>query len=70
MPVKNKEEIIEARAQHIMVSAINLLQTIHENFDAEEAELLEKRFFNSIKNNDVDKFNRHIRKLKESKNAK
>ena len=32
VPQRSKEEIIEARAQHIIVSAINLLESIDENF--------------------------------------
>jgi hypothetical protein len=38
VPQKSKEDLIEARAQHIIVSAINLLESIDEAFTAEEAE--------------------------------
>lgn len=66
-PSKGKEEVIDSRAQHIIASAINLLQSIHESFGAEEAELLEKKFFSSIKGKDTTRFSRQMTKLKESK---
>ena len=64
---KNSEEIIESRAAHVIDSAINLLQLIKENYDAEEAYELERRLINSIKGGDPNKFVRSIRKLRDSK---
>jgi len=67
VPSRNKEDIIESRAQHIIASAINLLTSIDESFSAEEAEMLEKKFFSSIKAKDGKRFTRLVSKLKESR---
>lgn len=64
---KNGEAIIEARATHVIDSAINLLSLIKENFNPEEAYELERRLINSIKGGDASKFTRSIRKLRDSK---
>lgn len=64
---KDKESVLESRAIHIIDSAINLLNSIRENFDAESSYELERRFINSIKGSDSSKFVRGIRKLKENK---
>lgn len=64
---KDKEVALEARATHIIDSAINLLAVIRENFDPESAYELERRFINSIKGADSAKFVRSIRKLRDNK---
>lgn len=64
---KNGEAIIEARATHVINSAINLLALIKENFDPEEAYELERRLLNSIKGGDASKFTRSIRRLRDNK---
>lgn len=64
---RHGEAIIESRATHVIDSAINLLSLIKENFSAEQADELERRFINSIKGNDPNKFIRSIRKLRDSK---
>lgn len=64
---KNGEAIIEARATHVIDSAINLLTLIKENFPPEQAYELERRLINSIKGGDSSKFTRSIRKLRDSK---
>ena len=64
---KNGEAIIEARATHVIDSAINLLSLIKENFNPEEAYELERRLINSIKGGDASKFSRSIRKLRDNK---
>jgi hypothetical protein len=64
---KDHEAFIEARAGHVIDSAINLLTLIKENFDPESAYELERRFINSIKASDPTKFTRGIRKLRDSK---
>ncbi len=67
---KHGEAIIEARATHVIDSAINLLNLIKENFPADQAYELERRFINSIKGNDPNKFIRSIRKLRDNKETK
>ena len=64
---KNSEAIIEARATHVIDSAINLLALIKENFSTEDAYELERRLINSIKGGDPAKFTRSIRRLRDNK---
>ena len=64
VPQKSREELIEARAQHIIVSAINLLETIDESFTPEEAEALKKRFVSSIRGSDPSRFTRMVQRIK------
>ena len=64
---KNGEAVIEARATHVIDSAINLLKLIKENFSPDEAYELERRFINSIKGGDPAKFTRSIRRLRDNK---
>ena len=64
VPQKSKEEIIEARAQHIIVSAIHLLESIDESFTPLEAEALKKRFVSSIRGSDPTRFTRMVNRFK------
>lgn len=64
---KDGEAVVESRATHVINSAINLLTIIRENFPPEQAYELERRFINSIKAGDPNKFTRGIRKLRDSK---
>jgi hypothetical protein len=66
---KDTEAVIESRAAHVIDSAINLINSIKENFDPETAYELERRFINSIKASDPTKFTRGIRKLRDSKDT-
>lgn len=64
---KNSEAVIEARATHLIDSAINLLALIKESYSTEDAYELERRLINSIKASDPNKFTRGIRKLRDNK---
>ena len=64
VPQKSKEELIEARAQHIIVSAINLLESIDESFSPVDAEALKKRFVSSIRGADPNRFTRMVKRIK------
>ena len=64
VPRKSKEELIETRAHHIIVSAINLLESIDEMFTIDEAEALKKRFVSSIRGADPNRFTRMVKKVK------
>ena len=64
VPQKSKEDLIEARAQHIIVSAINLLESIDESFSADDAEALKKRFVSSIRGADPNRFTRMVKRIK------
>jgi hypothetical protein len=64
---RSPELVIETRASNIIQSAINLLDTIKEEYDIETAAELERRFINSIKSSDPSKFKRGIQRIQESK---
>lgn len=65
---KDKENLIESRASSVMISAINLINYIRENYDDESAQDLEKRLLNSIRSQDPQKFIRGIRKMRNNEN--
>ena len=67
---KDKENVVESRASHIIDSAIRLISFIKENFDSQTAYKLEKRFHSSIKNMDSSKFARGVARIKENKDVK
>jgi hypothetical protein len=58
---------IESTASNIIESAANLLERIEQNYDAETAGELQRRFINSIKAGDSKKFARGIEKVKENR---
>ena len=60
---KDKENLLESRANNIINGAINLINHIRENYDAEQAGELERRLLNAIKGQDPAKFARGIRKI-------
>jgi len=64
---RNPELIIESRANHIINSAVNLINTIREQYDGPEADELERRLINSIRTQDPAKFTRGLRRINESK---
>ena len=71
MPLsKDKENVVESRASHIIDSAIRLMSFIKENFDPETAYKLEKRFHSSIRNMDSNKFAKGVARIKENKDIK
>ena len=60
---KDKSAIIESRAQHVIQGAINLINFIKENYSAEQADELERRLLNSIRNQDTAKFSRGVKRI-------
>ena len=64
---RDTDLVLESRGSNIIQSAINILELIRESYDAETAADLEKRFINSIKSGDGNKFKRGIKKLQENK---
>jgi hypothetical protein len=64
---RNGEAIIEARATHVIDSAINLLALIRENYSPDQAYELERRLVNSIRTGDSAKFTRSIRRVRDNK---
>jgi len=64
---RDANSVIESRGSNIIESAINLLELIREHYDLETAAELERRFINSIKSNDSNKFKRSIKRINENK---
>ena len=62
---KDKENLLESRANNIINGAINLINHIRENYDIETATKLENRLLNAIKGQDPTKFSRGVRKIKD-----
>lgn len=60
---KDKDNLLESRANNIINGAINLIRYIRENYEAEQALELERRLLNAIKGQDPAKFTRGIRKI-------
>ena len=67
---KDKENVVESRASHIIESAIRLITYIRENFDSETAFKLEKKFHGAIKNMDSNKFTKGVARIKEIQDIK
>lgn len=66
VPSTDINSIVETRANHVITSAINITKMIYESYDETVADDLVKRFVNSIKTQDLRKFERGIKKLNES----
>ena len=68
--VRNTDSLIESRATNIINSAINLLESIHNHYDTDSADELERRLINAIKGQDPSKFTRGVRRIAESRRNK
>lgn len=64
----DNDRLLEATANNIIESSINLLNRISDTYDETTADELERRFINSIKSGDARKFKRGIQKVIEGKN--
>jgi len=65
--VKDTEAFLETTGSNIIESAVNLLDVINKNYPPEQAQELERRFINSIKNGESKKFKVGIKKIIEGK---
>lgn len=61
---RDRSNFIESRANNIINGAIHLMDYINENYDPEQADELQRRLLNAIKNRDAAKFARAIKKFK------
>ena len=61
---KDKDNLVESRANHVISGAINLVNYIRENYGAEQAAELERRLINSIRSQDSTKFTRGVRRMR------
>jgi len=64
---RNNDLLIDSTADNIITSSINLINSLYENYTPAEAAQLEKRFINSIRTGDPNKFKRGIRRIIEEK---
>jgi hypothetical protein len=64
---RDKLNVIESRGNHIIKSALNLIELIQENFDEAEALDLQRRLINSIKGNRPERFVKGVQIIKESR---
>lgn len=67
---KNKYACLESEASNVIVSAINLLNYINENFDKQESAELTKRFYEALRHSDYTKFERKVQILDEKNGNK
>jgi protoporphyrinogen oxidase len=70
LPEKDRSQIIESRGNHIITSAINLIETIQEHYGEQIADEMERRLLNGIKAKSADKFSRSAKKISESRTVK
>ena len=60
---RDRNHVVENRAEHVIRSAINLIEQMERYYDAETAKDLTNRLVNSIKGKDSTKFSRGIKKV-------
>ena len=60
---RDRNHVVSNRAEHVINSAINLIEQIEEHYDESTAKDLKNRLVNSIKGKDVKKFSRGITKI-------
>lgn len=64
---RDRNHVVQNRGEHVINSAINLLEQIDKYYDADTARELQNRLINSIRARDSKKFDRGISKvIKES----
>lgn len=61
---KDRENLVESRASHVIQGAINLINYIRENYEPEQADELERRLLNSIRTQEPEKFKRGVRRMR------
>lgn len=61
---KDRENLVESRATHVIQGAINLIKYIRENYDPAQADELERRLLNSIRTQEPEKFKRGVRRMR------
>lgn len=67
VPKRSNHQLVEAKANHVVSSVINLIELINETYNPEEAEMIEKKLLSSIKHRDITKFERVFSKIREGK---
>ena len=59
---RDRRYVIESRASNVIASAIRLLEQIEDSFDADQAENLNRKLLNAIRDRDATKFIRTVRR--------
>ena len=60
---RDRNHVVENRGEHLIQSAIHLIERIEEYYDEETAKDLTNRLINSIRGKDASKFSRGIKKI-------
>lgn len=60
---RDTSHLIENRASNIITSAINLLEMISKHYDAETAEILERKLLSAIKSKDAYRFTNSLKRI-------
>ena len=60
---RDRNHVVSNRGEHVINSAINLIEQIETHYDEQTAKDLTNRLINSIKGRDVKKFSRGIGKI-------
>ena len=59
---RDRRLLIENRAATVIASAVRLIEQIEQEYSTEQAEVLTRKLLNAIKNKDLDKFSRSVRR--------
>lgn len=65
VPNKSRQEVINSRASHVLSSVINFLDNIHESYDRDTADNLERKLLNAVRARDASKFTNSLRRVEE-----
>jgi len=60
---RDRNHVVSNRGEHVINSAINLIEQIEANYNEQTAKDLTNRLINSIRGKDVNKFSRGIKKV-------
>lgn len=60
---RDRNHVTSNRGEHVITSAINLIEQIELHYDNKTAKDLTNRLINSIRGKDVNKFSRGIKKI-------
>jgi hypothetical protein len=59
---RDRRLVIENRARTVIETAIRLIESIEQEYDSEQADNLTRKLLNAIRNRDLDKFSRSVRR--------
>jgi hypothetical protein len=62
---RDRRLVIESRANNVIHSAIRLIEQIESEYSPEQAENLTRKLLNAIRNKDLGKFARSVRRTHE-----